>query len=295
MSTFSCLKVEAPLRLIPVHSTRVHLDQVLRGEVLVCPYCFKCAWNKSYGLSLQCPHCYEILKYEVIDEVASITPSQPPSFWRESEPALIVSDAIRTSIFFSVQRPINSNVLFKHGGMSENYKRWPFARQHLCAEGSFDTWWRIPRHGTPQVLPASERHSVYASFTTSSPMIGFHRTSWQVITAHGRIVPDWLHNDTLVVYPSNIIAEGLVRNGIKDSNHRGVWFYLGFQHPYAPDRDTIVVELEVVQSSTHKGAKWHLKYCAADSPAGEPNKWARVLALHVPSSLLTQEFIQQLV
>ena len=119
---------------------------------------------------------------------------------------------------------------------------------------------------------------------------------------------DWLPSSNVANYDStrtyciqigrtisrNIIDEGLMRNGVHDSNSRGVWFYLGFQHPWAASEEEILVELEVVQSTTHKKSKWHYKYCAADSPPGEPNRWTRVRALHVPVCLLTDEFIREL-
>ena len=134
---------------------------------------------------------------------------------------------------------------------------------------------------------------VYAGHETCSTMIGFHRATWQIMTARGHTLTDWTNNQP-IRYPSNIIDEGLMRNGVHDSNSRGVWFYLGFQHPWAASEEKILVELEVVQSTTHKKSKWHYKYCAADSPPGEPNRWTRVRALHVPVCLLTDEFIREL-
>ena len=211
-----------------------------------------------------------------------------------SEPAALVSDAICKSEFFRIQQPLARNELFQHGGMHEDYSTWPFSRQYLTAPSSKGqmSWWRIPMHHNSKSLPAAERHSVYNGHYTNCPMVGFHRTSWEIITGLGRSVPDWSNNDQLVHYPSNIIAEGFMRNGINDSNCRGVWFYLGFQHPWPAGEDEIVVELEVVQSSIHKKSdtKWHLKFCAADSPPGVQNRWTRVRALHVPSNLLTEEF-----
>ena len=60
---------------------------------------------------------------------------------------------------------------------------------------------------------------------------------------------------------------------------------------HTQQRDEIQVELDVVQSSIHKGkSKWHLKYCAADSPPGKWNPLTKVRALHVPSNLLTKQF-----
>ena len=148
-----------------------------------------------------------------------------------------------------------------------------------------------------------DRHSWYNGHDFQAPVIGFHRVKWDIITAHGRKVNDWKHNGqqdedseaNIVSYPSNTIAEGFMRNGINDSNHRGVWFYLGFEHPDVPDANEVVVELHVGQSSIHKGnTKWHMKYCAADDRPGLENRWTRVRALHVPFELLTDEFIQEL-
>ena len=149
-----------------------------------------------------------------------------------------------------------------------------------------------------------DRHSWYNGHELQAPVIGFHRVKWDIITAHGRKEKDWKNNGeqdkdseaNIVFYPSNTIAEGFMRNGINDSNHRGVWFYLAFEIPNLADANDVVVELHVGQSSIHKGGKckWHMKYCAADDRPGFENQWTRVRALHVPFELLTDEFIQEL-
>ena len=214
----------------------------------------------------------------------------------EEGPAALVSKALCMSTFFKMQRPTNPVTTFEHGGMKEDFKTVPFKREPVSPNDSPETWWRIPIHHSPQpVLPVAERTSRYADKDFVDPMVCFHRVSWTILTAQGRSVQDWNDSNRPVHYPSNIIAEGRMRNGINDSNHRGVWLHLGFAHPYPAERDEIQVELDVVQSSIHKGKnKWHWKYCAVDSPPGEWNAWTRVRALHVPSRFLTHEFKEML-
>ena len=77
-----------------------------------------------------------------------------------------------------------------------------------------------------------------------------------------------------------------MRNGVNDSQHRGVWFYLGFLHPWAPEKHEIVVELNVVESSIHKSSKEHLKYCAPENNPGEISKLTEINAIHVPLEYL---------
>ncbi len=55
---------------------------------------------------------------------------------------------------------------------------------------------------------------------------------------------------------------------------------------WLPEPEEIVVEVEVSQSSTHKTAKWHQKYCAASEPPGAVSELTRVLAVHIPLGLL---------
>ena len=93
-----------------------------------------------------------------------------------------------------------------------------------------------------------------------------------------------------VVYPSSIIKEGRMRNGINDGSHRGVWFYLHWHHPSSPESDEMLVEIEVAQSSIHHNKK-SMKYCAPMEPPGAVNKLTRVLALHIPSKLLPHELV----
>ena len=80
-----------------------------------------------------------------------------------------------------------------------------------------------------------------------------------------------------------------MRNGVNDSNHRGVWFYLHFAHPWAPSFDEVIVELAVSQSSTHKSSKWHYKYCAASEPPGAISEFTNIRAVHIPVGLLPSE------
>ena len=76
------------------------------------------------------------------------------------------------------------------------------------------------------------------------------------------------HGNTPILYPG-ICTEGLMRNGVNDSNHRGVWFYLHFLHPWAPGPTEIVVELGVRQSSVHKSEKHHMFIA-------RPQMWTRL-------------------
>ena len=85
-----------------------------------------------------------------------------------------------------------------------------------------------------------------------------------------------------------------MRNGICDSNHRGVWFYLHWDHPWPADSTEIVVEIEVAQSSIHSNSKWHHKYCASGVPAAAINELVRVHALHIPERLMGGEFVNAL-
>ena len=75
-----------------------------------------------------------------------------------------------------------------------------------------------------------------------------------------------------------------MRNGVNDSNHRGVWFYLHFLHPFPPTPREIVVELEVRQSSIHAREKHHMKYCATpdEDVPGDVNPYVDILAIHLP-------------
>ena len=97
---------------------------------------------------------------------------------------------------------------------------------------------------------------------------------------------DW-KSDKVIRY-NGIARDGFMCNGINDSNHRGVWFYNHFLHPWAPAPDEIIVELTVSRSSTHKSAKWHRKYCASpdvDAP-GEKNLHTSISAIHIHSSMV---------
>ena len=83
-----------------------------------------------------------------------------------------------------------------------------------------------------------------------------------------------------------ILRDGFMRNGINDSYHRGVWFYLHFNHPWPPSQNEIVVELFVAKSSIHRSSKWHMKFCAADQPPGARNEHVGIAAVHLPLRLL---------
>ena len=99
------------------------------------------------------------------------------------------------------------------------------------------------------------------------------------------------HGNTPILYPG-ICTEGLMRNGVNDSNHRGVWFCLHFLHPWAPTPQEIVVELEVRQSSIHAREKHHMKYCATpdeDAP-GDVNLYVDILAPHLPLQFVPPQY-----
>ena len=121
-------------------------------------------------------------------------------------------------------------------------------------------------------------------------MRGYHRTCLQAMP--GPLVKhDWKNCDNPILYPG-ICPEGLMRNGVNDSNHRGVWFYLHFLHPFPPTPQDIVVELEVRQSSIHARQKHHMKYCATpdeDAP-GDVDLYVDILALHLPLQIVPPHY-----
>ena len=141
-----------------------------------------------------------------------------------------------------------------------------------------------------QTLKRAERYSCYRGVTTNQTVVGFHHVDWELCLEEGRTVFDWRTNKS-VVYPSSIVKEGRMRNGINDSNHRGVWFYLHWSMPWSPSPMEIFVEIEVAESSIHKTSKWHQKYCAAVEPPGALSENTRVNAIHVSSLLLPPELI----
>ena len=149
-------------------------------------------------------------------------------------------------------------------------------------------WLRIPRQ-RPATHASSNawRTSDYAGVTTMGPVRGFHRTSADAMIGP-LVLHDWKEGQRPVEYPG-ICRDGLMRNGVCDSNHRGIWFYLHFLHPWKPTEE-IIVELLVRQSATHNKNKHHMKYCASpdeDAP-GEVNPYVDVVAIHLPKRFVPE-------
>ena len=131
------------------------------------------------------------------------------------------------------------------------------------------------------------RHSEYGGLRTEAPVTGYHRTSTEAMLAP-LVRQDWANGYRNVTFPG-LFKDGVIRNGINDSRHRGVWFYLHFLHPWPPTSTEIVVELFVRQSSIHQSkTKIHMKFCATpdeDAP-GDPNPYVDVTAIHVPQTFV---------
>ena len=156
--------------------------------------------------------------------------------------------------------------MFLHGGcLYDNSNVTALQVRQYISPTENKCWLRIPIRSPIQTLKRSERHSCYGGVTKDETAVGFHRVGWELCLEEGRTVFDWRTNKS-VVYPSSIVKEGRMRNGINDSNHRGVWFYLHWSMPWSPSPMEIVVEVEVAESSIHKTSKWHQKYCAAAEP-----------------------------
>ena len=164
----------------------------------------------------------------------------------------------------------------------------------LRAPSPGQAWLRIP-HQAPHSWhkrSAAWRPSCYGGLETMLPVRGWHRTTADAIM--GPLVKyDWKNGNRQIMY-LGICRDGLMRNGINDSHHRGVWFYLSFLHPWAPVRE-IVVELWVRQSATHKSGKHLMKYCAApdtDTP-GDVNPYVDIAAIHFPQECVPQRYLRQ--
>ena len=70
---------------------------------------------------------------------------------------------------------------------------------------------------------APDRVSFYAGRETATQVTGFHRTS--VVAMVGQVELDDWKTRAAIRYPG-IAKDGFMRNGVNDSNQRGVWFYL---------------------------------------------------------------------
>ena len=205
----------------------------------------------------------------------------------------MVWQALRDGPFFYERMSSAVPGMFLHGGCRQDMGNVEAlrVRQYVPPTQS-QCWLRIPIRSdyAQQSVPVAERHSYYNGMGTTQAVVGFHRVRWDICIGKGRILCDW-RSGRQVVYPSSIASEGVMRNGINDSNHRGVWFYLHWGHPWPASADEIVVEIEVAQSATHKSAKWHLKYCAPGEPPGRICELTRIFALHISSRLLPAELV----
>jgi hypothetical protein len=149
-----------------------------------------------------------------------------------------------------------------------------------------DTWLRIPINA-PQWPPnAPDRDSCYGGRWTKTYVRAFHRTDVKAMVAGGDVY-DWKTGATIRY--DGIAKDGFMRNGINDSNNRGVWSYLHFLHPWHPASNEIVVELLLSRSTSHKGKnKLHKKFCASpDSDApGARNLHTSMQAIHVHRTMV---------
>ena len=240
---------------------------------------------------------YDILFIPVWDTKSKVAAGSATPRAQQALPLANAANMVWNSLklngpFFYERMSSAVDGMFLHGGCKFDMADVEALRlrQYMPAQYIEQSWLRIPNHSPQQSVQMAERLSWYGSISTTQSIVGFHRVSWDLCLREGKEVCDW-KSGRQVIYPSTIIREGVMRNGVNDSNHRGVWFYLHWDHPWAPSPEEIVVEIEVVQSSIHKSNKWHHKYCASAEPPGAVSELTRVRALHVPSQLLPRDLI----
>ena len=142
-------------------------------------------------------------------------------------------------------------------------------------------WLRIPmRH--PGLAPdAPQRESRYGDKWTLELVRGYHRTRFEAL-ATTTYLTDW--SNRIVPMPG-IMFDGFMRNGV-NGFVQGVWFYLHWGHPWAPEPTEAVIEITVSESTIDKNNKWHMKYCAVGERAGARNRRVAIDAVHLPRRLL---------